>query len=77
MLDGFGLPRPRLSRLRYRDREWIGRPGRDEAAYDVVATTDLTICCFRKRPFEALMEKTPHIGQRLLEMTLDELDAAL
>lgn len=56
--------------------DFVGRPGRDEAAYDVVATTDLTICCFRKRPFEALMEKTPHIGQRLLEMTLDELDAA-
>ena len=56
--------------------DFIGRPGRDDAAYDVVATTDLIICCFRKRPFEALMDKTPHIGQRLLEMTLDELDAA-
>ncbi len=56
--------------------DFIGRPGRDDAAYDVTATTDLIICCFRKRPFEALMEKTPHIGQRLLEMTLDELDAA-
>ncbi|WP_172330993.1 transcriptional regulator FnrL [Mangrovicoccus sp. HB161399] len=56
--------------------DFIGRPGRDDAAYDVTATTDLIICCFRKRPFESLMEKTPHIGQRLLEMTLDELDAA-
>ncbi|WP_305036031.1 transcriptional regulator FnrL [Poseidonocella sp. HB161398] len=56
--------------------DFIGRPGRDDAAYDVVATTDLIICCFRKRPFESLMARTPHIGQRLLEMTLDELDAA-
>jgi CRP/FNR family transcriptional regulator, anaerobic regulatory protein len=34
------------------------------------------MCCFRKKPFEDLMATTPHIAQRLLEMTLDELDAA-
>ncbi len=56
--------------------DFVGRPGREVAAYDVTATTDLIICCFRKRPFEAMMVRTPHIGQRLLEMTLDELDAA-
>ena len=56
--------------------DFIGRPGRDVAPFDVVAVSDLTICCFRKRPFEALMVSTPHIGARLLEMTLDELDSA-
>lgn len=56
--------------------DFIGRPGRDSAPYDVVAVSDLTICCFRKKPFEALMTSTPHIGARLLEMTLDELDSA-
>ncbi|WP_137702761.1 transcriptional regulator FnrL [Marimonas lutisalis] len=56
--------------------DFVGRPGREGAAYDVVATTDLTMCCFRKKPFETMMETTPHIAQRLLEMTLDELDAA-
>lgn len=56
--------------------DFVGRPGRDGAAYDVVATTDLVMCCFRKKPFEDLMERTPHIAHRLLEMTLDELDAA-
>lgn len=56
--------------------DFIGRPGRDGAAYDVVATTDLVMCCFRKKPFERMMEQTPHIAHRLLEMTLDELDAA-
>ena len=56
--------------------DFVGRPGRDSAAYDVTATTDLVMCCFRKKPFEEMMVKTPHIGQRLLEMTLDELDAA-
>ncbi|MFK7751613.1 MAG: transcriptional regulator FnrL [Sedimentitalea sp.] len=56
--------------------DFVGRPGREGSSYDVVATTDLVMCCFRKAPFEDLMLHTPHIGQRLLEMTLDELDAA-
>ena len=34
------------------------------------------MCCFRKKPFEDMMVRTPHIAQRLLQMTLDELDAA-
>ena len=56
--------------------DFVGRPGRTTAAYDVTATTDLVMCCFRKKPFEDMMLNTPHIGQRLLEMTLDELDSA-
>ena len=56
--------------------DFVGRPGREGAPYDVVATTDIVMCCFRKKPFEALMHETPHIAHRLLEMTLDELDAA-
>ena len=56
--------------------DFVGRPGRNTAAYDVVATTDIVMCCFRKKPFEVMMNSTPHIAQRLLEMTLDELDAA-
>ena len=56
--------------------DFVGRPGRDRAAYDVTATTDAVMCCFRKARFETIMQDTPRIGQRLLEMTLDELDAA-
>ncbi|MFD1510326.1 transcriptional regulator FnrL [Lacimonas salitolerans] len=56
--------------------DFVGRPGRDGSPYDVVATTDLVMCCFRKKPFEDMMTRTPHIAHRLLEMTLDELDAA-
>lgn len=56
--------------------DFVGRPGRAHAPYDVVATTDLMVCCFRRKPFEKMMIETPHIAQRLLEMTLDELDAA-
>jgi len=56
--------------------DFVGRPGREFATYDVTATTDLVMCCFRKKPFEEMMAHTPHVQQRLLEMTLDELDAA-
>lgn len=56
--------------------DFVGRPGREMATYDVVATTDLVMCCFRRKPFETMMIETPHVAQRLLEMTLDELDAA-
>lgn len=56
--------------------DFVGRPGRTTAPYDVTATTDLVMCCFRKKPFEDMMAATPHVAQRLLEMTLDELDAA-
>ncbi len=56
--------------------DFVGRPGRETAPYDVTATSDVVMCCFRLAPFETLLAKTPHISQRLLEMTLDELDSA-
>ena len=28
--------------------DFVGRPGRQSAAYDVTAATDLVMCCFRK-----------------------------
>lgn len=56
--------------------DFLGRPGRDQAAYTVTAVSDVELCCFRRRPFEDMLIRTPRLGQRLLEMTLDELDAA-
>lgn len=56
--------------------DFLGRPGSEVAPFDVTAVTDLTLCCFRRRPFEKLLASTPNVSQRLLEMTLDELDAA-
>lgn len=56
--------------------DFLGRPGREGVMYDVAATTEVTLCCFHRKPFEDLMVKTPHLIQRLLEITLDELDAA-
>lgn len=56
--------------------DFIGRPGREVAQYDVTAVTELTLCCFHRKPFEDLLERYPHVRERLLEMALDELDAA-
>ena len=56
--------------------DFLGRPGRKSASYDVVAVSDVTLCCFRRKPFEQLMISTPHVAERLLDMSLDELDAA-
>ncbi|MEQ8365078.1 MAG: cyclic nucleotide-binding domain-containing protein, partial [Roseicyclus sp.] len=56
--------------------DFLGRPNRDTVNFDVTATTDVQLCCFRRAPFQEMLVSTPHISQRLLEMTLDELDAA-
>ena len=56
--------------------DFLGRPGRDRMAYDVVAATEITFCMFKKAEFERLVARTPRIERRLLEMTLDELDSA-
>ena len=56
--------------------DFIGRPGRKTVEFDVVATTEVTLCCFEREPFELLVNRTPHVAQRLMELALDELDAA-
>lgn len=56
--------------------DFIGRPGRETLTYDVTAATPVTLCCFHRKPFERVLVDTPHVRERLLEMTLDELDAA-
>jgi CRP/FNR family transcriptional regulator len=56
--------------------DFIGRPGRSQIDFDVTATVDLTLCCFDRKRFEALIRDVPHIAQRLMELALDELDAA-
>ena len=56
--------------------DFIGRPGRETAIYNVTAVTNVTLCCFRRKQFEELLDVTPHLTDRLLKMSLDELDAA-
>ena len=55
---------------------FIGRPGRTKVEFDVTATTSVTLCRFERKQFERLVLETPHIAQRLMEIALDELDAA-
>ena len=56
--------------------DFIGRPRRETVEFDVTAITDVTLCCFTRKPFEKLIDVTPHLSQRLMEIALDELDAA-
>jgi CRP/FNR family transcriptional regulator len=56
--------------------DFIGRPGRTLIDFDVTAVTEVVTCCFERKPFERVVEKYPHVSQRLMEMALDELDAA-
>ncbi|MEO1774860.1 MAG: Crp/Fnr family transcriptional regulator [Pseudomonadota bacterium] len=56
--------------------DFIGRPMRATAPYDAVAVTPVRLCVFERRRFETLLLETPSIEKRLLEMMLDELDAA-
>lgn len=56
--------------------DFIGRPGRATTPYDVTAVSEVTLCCFRRKPFESLLVSTPAVAERLLDMSLDELDAA-
>ncbi len=56
--------------------DFIGRPDRKVIEFDVVAATDVTLCCFHRVPFEKLLTTVPHVSERLLEIALDELDAA-
>ncbi len=56
--------------------DFVGRPGRTYATFDVEATTDVTLCRFDRKPFEKLLTDIPHLRERMLEMALDELDAA-
>lgn len=56
--------------------DFIGRPGRSEIAFDVTATTDITLCRFERTPFEEMLRITPNLSNRLTELALDELDAA-
>ncbi|MCF6272666.1 MAG: Crp/Fnr family transcriptional regulator [Rhodobacteraceae bacterium] len=56
--------------------DFIGRPGRKVAPYDVVAANDVLICQFRVNKFNILIDDTPALERRLLDMTMDELDSA-
>ncbi|MFQ6546342.1 transcriptional regulator FnrL [Aestuariibius sp. 2305UL40-4] len=56
--------------------DFIGRPGRTDYPFDIEAISRVTLCRFERARFERLIADTPRVSARLLQMTLDELDAA-
>lgn len=56
--------------------DFVGRIMLPTAPYDAVAVDEVTLCLFERRRFERLLAESPDLRRRLLEMTLDELDAA-
>ncbi len=56
--------------------DFIGRPMRPVAPYDAVAVTPVRLCLFARSRFERVLKESPALARRLLEMALDELDAA-
>ena len=56
--------------------DFIGRPLRPVAPYDAVAVTPVKMCMFQRPQFERILTHSSNLERRLLEMTLDELDAA-
>lgn len=56
--------------------DFMGHPMRPHAEYDAVTATPVTLCTFQRGPFERLLREKPALEKRLLQMTLNELDAA-
>ncbi|MEM9099579.1 MAG: Crp/Fnr family transcriptional regulator, partial [Pseudomonadota bacterium] len=56
--------------------DFIGRPLRSQAPYEAVAVTDVRMCMFQRQKFEQILRENVSLERRLLEITLDELDAA-
>ena len=56
--------------------DFIGRPFGKESPYRVTAMTDAEVCIFPRQQFDAFAERHPHLQQKLLHRTLDELDRA-
>jgi CRP/FNR family transcriptional regulator, anaerobic regulatory protein len=56
--------------------DFLGRAYRTRSPFYAEAATDVELCVFPKRSFEALMADQPELESRLFQNTLDELDAA-
>ena len=56
--------------------DFLGRPWRDVTPFDVEALTQVELCAFRPVIFEDLLGKMDGLRTRMIEMMLDDLDAA-
>jgi CRP/FNR family transcriptional regulator len=55
--------------------DFLGRAFRNENKYYAEAATDVDLCCFPRPAFEKLLSECPPVGDCLLRLTLNELDA--
>jgi len=55
--------------------DFLGRTMRSDSPYRAEAATSVELCQFPRTDFERLMQRYPDMQSRLLEQTLDELDA--
>ncbi len=56
--------------------DFIGRPGRHISQFDIVTSSQVMLCRFEIGFFEKLFASSQSLAQRLLEIKMDELDAA-
>lgn len=56
--------------------DFIGRPFAARNPFFAEAASEVELCCFRKKQFEALVREIPDLEHRMFQHTLDELDAA-
>lgn len=56
--------------------DFIGRPGRLLSEFDMFAATDVELCQFDNSSFSKILAASPVISERMLQMTMDELEAA-
>jgi CRP/FNR family transcriptional regulator len=54
----------------------LGRPFSDVNPFGAEAATSVELCCLERPYFEELLQKAPEMKHRLLERTLNEVDAA-
>lgn len=56
--------------------DFLGRPFKTTGPHAAEAATDVELCCYERRYFEALLAEQPRLKQLFLERTLDAVDAA-
>jgi CRP/FNR family transcriptional regulator, anaerobic regulatory protein len=56
--------------------DFLGRPFGSVGLYRAEAATNVELCCVERHYFEDMLSKAPAMERRLLERTLNEVDAA-
>lgn len=54
----------------------LGHVFEERISFSAEAATDVALCCYERRRFEALMGEIPNLEQKVLLAILDELEAA-